>query len=128
MKRNSAIRRLLTILVIAGLALAPLSRPVMAETSSAVSMQPMADDMSGSELTDQMANNMPCCPSKASAPVGCDECVFVAACMSNCFAGILVTVFHSFLVASDRIAVQRDVSRLDGLGYPPAEHPPRTLV
>src|SRR3981189_3315659 len=64
-KRNFTIRRLLAILVIAGLALAPVSQPVMAETSPDVSMQAMADNMSASEMTDEMAGEMPCCPSKA---------------------------------------------------------------
>jgi hypothetical protein len=125
-KRNFAIRRLLAVLMIAGLALAPVSRPVMAETSSHVSMQAMADDMSASVTTDEMASDMPCCPSKA--PVDCDKCVFMAACMSKCFTGMSSTVFHPLLTASDDIAALRNDSRPDGLGHPPSEHPPRILV
>ena len=37
---------------------------------------------------DEMADDMPCCPSKAPSPVDCDKCVFMAACGSVCFAGI----------------------------------------
>ena len=128
MKRNFAIRRLLAILVIAGLALAPLSRPVMAATSSDAAMQAMADDMSSSATTDEMANDMPCCPPKAPAPVGCDKCLFMTACASKCFTGILAAVFHPLLTASDDIALLKNDSGPDGLGYPPPEHPPRTLV
>jgi hypothetical protein len=127
-KRNFAIRRLLAILVIAGLALAPVFRPVMAETPSDASMQAMTDDMSASATTDEMAGDMPCCPSKAPAPIGCDKCIFMAACMSIGFAGISASVFHPFLIASDAIALQRNDSRPDGLGHPPPEHPPRILV
>jgi len=39
-KPNFAIRRLLAVLMIAGLALAPVSRPVMAATSSKRSARP----------------------------------------------------------------------------------------
>ena len=127
MKRYLAIRRLLAILMIAGLALAPVARPVMADAPSHASMG-MTDDMSPSMMADEMAADMPCCPSKAPMPVDCDKCVFMAACMSKCFTGMMASVFHPFLIASDRIVIQRNDSTPDGLGHPPPEHPPRTLV
>jgi hypothetical protein len=131
-KRNSAIRRLLAVLMIAGLALAPVSRPVMAASPHA-SMQAMADEMTPSEMSasdtmDEMANDMPCCPSKAPAPVDCDKCVFMAACMFKCFTGLSAAVVHPFLIASDAIALVCNDSRPEGLGHPPPEHPPRMLV
>jgi hypothetical protein len=122
------IRRLLAVLMIAGLSLAPLSRPVMAGTSPHASMQAMADEMSPAAPTDEMASDMPCCPSKAPAQDDCDTCVFMAACMSIGFVGMSTAVFHPFPVASGAIALQRDDSRPDGLGHPPPEHPPRILV
>jgi hypothetical protein len=125
-KRNLAIRRLLAVLMIAGLALAPVSQPVMAEASSHGSMQVMADEMAASVTTDEMANDMPCCPSKA--PVDCDKCVFMSACMSKCFTGMLATVYHPFLSVSDAVANLQNESSPDGLGHPPPEHPPRILV
>jgi hypothetical protein len=128
MHLKSTIRRLLAILMIAGLALAPVSRPVMAGAPSDVSMQAMADEMSPSATTDEMANEMPCCPSKAPMPADCDKCVFMAACASMCFTGISTGVVHPYPVASDAIALRRNDSRPDGLGHPPPEHPPRTLV
>ena len=127
-RRNFTIRRLLAILMIAGIALAPLSQPVLAETSSDVSMQAMADNMSASASTDEMAGDMPCCPSKAPTPVGCDKCVFMAACASLCFVGMPSAVVHPFLTASDDIASLQNDSWPEGLGHPPPEHPPRTLV
>jgi hypothetical protein len=114
--------------MIAGLALAPLSRPVMAGMSAHASMQAMADEMSAAGPTDEMAGDMPCCPSKAPAPDDCDKCVFMAACMSIGFVGISAAVSHPFPVASGAIALQRDDSLPDGLGHPPPEHPPRILV
>jgi hypothetical protein len=135
-KRYLAIRRLFAIAVIAGLALAPVSRPVMAEAPSHASMQAMADEMSPAAMADEMANgtademagDMPCCPSKAPAPVDCDKCMYMAACMSQCFTGMTASVFHPFFIASGRIAIQRNDSAPDGLGHPPPEHPPRILV
>jgi hypothetical protein len=129
MKRNFAIRRLLATLVIAGLALAPVSRPVMAETASDASIQAVADEMAPlSATTDEMAGDMPCCPSKAPMPVGCDKCVFMAACMSKCFTGMSPAVVHPLLTATGRIASLRNDAWPDGLGHPPPEHPPRILV
>jgi hypothetical protein len=126
--RTFAIRRLLAILVVAGLALAPVSRPAMAETSSAGRMQAMADEMSSSATTDEMASDMPCCPSKAPSPVGCDKCVFMAACMSHYFTGTSTNVVDPLLTASDHIASLRNDSWPEGLGHPPPEHPPRILA
>src|SRR5215208_5748964 len=103
----------------AGLVLAPISQPVMAKVSSDASMQAM---------TDEMASGMPCCPSKALAPVDCDKCVFMAACMSKCFTGMSASVFHPFFIASYRLVPRHNDARPDGLGRPPPEHPPRTLV
>jgi hypothetical protein len=130
---KSTIRRLLAVLMIAGLALAPVSRPVMAETTSHGSDQTMTHEMASSEMsamamTEEMASDMPCCPSKAPMPVDCDKCVFMAACASVFFAGVSATVSHPFPIVSEAIALQHNDSRPDGLGHPPPEHPPRTPV
>src|ERR1700682_2369115 len=127
-KRNVAMRRLLAVLMIAGLALAPVSQPVMAGAPSHGSMQAMADEMSRAATTDEMASDMPGCPSKAPVPVDCDKCIFMSACMSKCFTGMSATVFHPFLPASNSVAYLQNVSWPDGLGHPPPEHPPRILV
>jgi hypothetical protein len=124
--RQAAIRRLLAILVIVGLALAPLSRPVIAATVFDVSMSATADD--NSMTMDDMANDMACCPSKALGLIGCDKCVFMAACMSICFAGISTAVSHPLLAASDSNAPLQDDSGSDSLDRLPPEHPPRILV
>jgi hypothetical protein len=127
--RQITIRRLLAIFMIAGLVLAPLSRPVMAGNASDASMSAMADDMSASAMTDEMASDdMPCCPSKAPTPIGCDKCVFMAACTAKCFAGLSAAIFCPAFAASGQIAPLQNDSWLDGLGRPPPEYPPRTLV
>src|ERR1700682_3815263 len=97
-------RRLLAILVVAGLALASISRPVMAQMSPDASMQVMTDEMSAAETTDEMAGDMPCCPSKAPAPIGCDKCIYMTACVSKCFTGMSSIVLHPFPTAFNDIA------------------------
>jgi hypothetical protein len=127
-KCQITIRRLLAILMIAGIAVAPLSRPVMAGTSADVAMSATADDSSASAIADEMANDMPCCPSKSPAPVDCDKCVFMAGCMTQCFAGMSAAVFHPFLAASILVVPLRNDSWPDSLGHPPPDHPPRSLI
>jgi len=110
--------------MIAGLALAPVSRPVMAATSS----DPVQAQTDMTASADEMASEMPCCPSKAPVPVDCDKCVYMAACASKCFTGTTASVFHPLLRASDEVLCLSNESLPDGLGRPPPEHPPRTLV
>jgi hypothetical protein len=123
--RNITIRRLLAISVIAGLILAPLARPVMAGATPEASM---ADDVAMSATSDEMAGDMPCCPSKAPAPIDCDKCVYMAACMTKCFTGLSAAIFRLPFAASSQIALPQNDFWPDGLGHPPPEHPPRTLV
>jgi hypothetical protein len=126
--RKIAIRRLLAIFMIAGLVLAPFSRPVMAGMISDASMSGMADDVSASAMTDEMANDMPCCPSKAPAPIGCDKCMFMPACAAKCFTGLTVALFQPLFAVSAGLAHPKNDFWLDGLGHSPPEYPPRTLV
>jgi hypothetical protein len=124
---------LFAILMIAGLASAPVSRPVMAATSSQaphemMTMSEMAPSEMSADTMDAKANDMPCCPSKAPMPADCDKCVFMAACGSTGFPAMSATISHPFPILSDMIALQRNDARPDGLGHPPPEHPPRRLV
>ncbi|MBI5261496.1 MAG: hypothetical protein HY852_06725 [Bradyrhizobium sp.] len=131
MKRNFAIRRLLAILVVAGLVLAPLARAVMATTTPETAMtmaSQMADHVSMSAMDGAMADHMSCCPSNAPAVVDCDQCVFMAGCMSACTAGLSAAKFEYLPIISATLPLLRDDARLVGLGRPPPEHPPRVLV
>src|ERR1700688_3460934 len=114
--------------MIAGLVFAPLSSPVMAGAMPDAAMSEMANDMSMSASADEMANDMPCCPSKAPAPIGCDKCVFMAACTTNCFVGTTMALFQPLFAVSAGLARPQNDFWPDGLGHPPPEHPPRTLV
>jgi hypothetical protein len=128
MDRPFIIRRLLAIAVVAGLVLAPLARPVMAAATADAAMPAMADDMSMPAKAGEMAGDMPCCPGKAPAPIDCDKCVFMAACLAKCFIGLSAAIFRPSFAASSQIALLRNDSWLDGLRHPPPEYPPRTLV
>src|ERR1700738_4222732 len=114
--------------MIAGLVFAPLSSPVMAGAMPDAAMSGMANDMSMSATADEMASDMPCCPSKAPAPIGCDKCVYMAACMSKCLTGMSAADLQPLLISSDDISSLQNDAWPDGLGHPPPEHPPRTLV
>jgi hypothetical protein len=124
-KRQITIRRLLAIFMIAGLLLAPFARPTMASDES---MPAMADDVSMSAMADEVAGDMPCCPSNAPRPIGCDKCVFMAACAAKCFSGLTAALFQPLFAISAGLTHPQNDFRPDGLGHPPPEHPPRTLV
>jgi hypothetical protein len=131
--RQITIRRLLAVFMIAGLVLAPLARPVMAGpmsdgSMSDMSMSAMTEDMSVSATADAMTDDMPCCPSKAPTPIGCDKCVLMAACMDKCFTGLSAALFSQAYVASAQMLPPQNDFWPDGLGHSPPEHPPRTLV
>jgi hypothetical protein len=128
MNGQITIRRLLAIFMIAGLVLAPLAQPAMAGMVSDASMQAMADDMSSSATASEMASDMPCCPSKAPIPIGCDKCIFMAACTAKCFPGMTMAVFQPMFAVSAGLGRPQNDFRPDGLGHTPPEHPPRTLV
>ena len=121
MDRRTPIRRLLAIVVIAGLALAPLSQPVMAAMSSDA---PTMATMSAS--ADKMASDMPCCAPKAPIPVGCDKCILMAACTD--FTGLPAAVSGQAFAAVTPVMPSQSDFLPDGLRHRPPEHPPRTLV
>jgi hypothetical protein len=120
-------RRLLAIMMIAGLVLAPLSRPVMAGTMPDAAMSAMADDMPASTMADK-AGDMPCCPTQAPTSFDCDKCVFMASCMSQCVAGMPAALFRPPFADSGMIEPLRNDAWPEGLGHPPPEDPPRTMV
>jgi hypothetical protein len=122
------IRRLLAIFMIAGLVLAPLSQPAMAGMVADASMPAMADEMFMSAMVPETASDMPCCPSKAPGPIGCDKCVFMAACATKCFSGLAGALFQPLFAVSVGLARPQNDFWLNGLSQPPPEHPPRILV
>jgi hypothetical protein len=126
--RKITIRRLLAISVIAGLVLAPLNRPAMARAALHASMSAMTEDSSTSAAADEMMGDMPCCPRKAPAPIDCDKCVLLAACISQFLVGPSAETLRPPFAIAGKIGLPRNDFWPDGVGRPPPEHPPRTLV
>jgi hypothetical protein len=75
-----------------------------------------------------MANDMPCCPSKAPAPIDCEKCLLMAACMTTGFTVVPVSTLLQFPAVSGRITRPKDDSWLHSLAHPPPDHPPRILI
>jgi hypothetical protein len=106
------------LLVAAGLVLAPVSGPLMADTmsgTSGVAAMSMADDM-------------PCCSDQTNGK-GCDSCPFVALCMltiSLPAPSQAATLIERFPLRTAFAA--NDDPRPAGLGTEPPDHPPRTIV
>jgi hypothetical protein len=93
-KTLSAMRRLLSILAIVGLALAPVARPALAMPAAQVPAafdQPMVDHaaMARPEAAmpeEPMPEDMPCCPTKALIPDCGKDCLFMAMCATQFFS------------------------------------------
>jgi len=125
----NTIRRLIAAFVIAGLVCAPFAQPAMMATAGeAASTANMAHAMSAAAMDDQASDEMPCCPSKAPMPSGCDKCIFMAACAAKCFTSMTLALFQPPLRTSAGAIRPRSDFWPDGIGRPPPEHPPRTLV
>jgi hypothetical protein len=112
------IGRVLAVLVIVGLVVAPLATPVAAKPFAAAEMS----DMSG------MSADMPCCPDQQKSN-DCQDCPLIAMCMltiaqaeppaANSVPARLLSR-HLFVALVDAFA--------EGLDGPPPDHPPRALV
>ena len=111
------ITRLLAMLVVAGLAVAPLVPP-------AAAMAP-----AHAEMTDMTAASadMPCCPDDNST--GCPDCPLAAMCVSQITpaAPALADAILMRLPTKAGHAVYDDAPAY-GLDRPPPDHPPRILV
>jgi hypothetical protein len=123
MNARKSLKTLLALLVSAGLALAPLATPAVAEHSMPAVMTQMAH---GSDMPD-MAADMPCCPDKQSSG-DCQDCPFVAICLLKVLqAEPAANVLTRQQLAHERLRPLDDVIA-EGLARPPPDHPPRYLV
>jgi hypothetical protein len=130
MNARLLLRPVLAFLVSAGLVLAPLATPAMAQHSMAPSMMQMAHGTDMADVSDManMAADMPCCPDKQQTGGDCQDCPFVAIC--------LLKVWQAEPAASVPVRRQLMHERLrpfddviaEGLARPPPDHPPRFLV
>jgi len=99
---------------------------------------PMADDaiamldVAALSIVDQpsatAAHEMPCCPSQAPMAPDCDKCLSMALCLAKYLTGLPSAIAQPMPIVSSSTVMLRNEAWPDGLGHPPPEHPPRSLV
>jgi hypothetical protein len=81
MRTRSAFGRILAILAIVGLALAPVVRPAIAVPVSK-DMDATMNNSSIDSVIPDVADDMPCCPSKPALPDCSTDCPLMALCVA----------------------------------------------
>jgi hypothetical protein len=102
---------------------------------------PMADvsgdrlpmlDIANLSIIDQpsasTAHEMPCCPAKAPMAPDCDQCLSMALCLAKYLTGMPSSIAQPMLIVSAGTVMLRNDAWPEGLGHPPPEYPPRSLV
>jgi hypothetical protein len=123
------ITRLLAILIVAGLAVAPVAAPAAMQAS--IMHASMAAEMTGmSSMTDMssMAADMPCCPDEQKSKT-CTDCPVIAICVLT--TAQVAPPETSALPVRHAVRTThalRDDAFADGLDRPPPDQPPRNLA
>jgi hypothetical protein len=129
MKFWLAIQRLLPILAVLGLVLAPLTTPVLG-AGLARAMQSASVDtaMAGMAVKDGgMSSEMPCCPPEKPVMPDCHKaCPLVALCMAKCLGGLLASAGEPLRLASSAQMISRNEIAPASLGQAPPPPPPRS--
>lgn len=111
---KSILRSLLAVVVMAGLAIAPMAVPAAAKNATA--------------SLHQMSGDMPCCPDEAMRDGcdGCKNCPCMAICVVTTFqaAPVVPSVFMNSPAFTNERTFANDLLA-DGLGQPPPARPPR---
>ena len=122
-KHSIHLCRLLAILLIVGLVVAPFSARANAGMTS---MDMAAMDMTSTK-TVSMSADMPCCPDR-SAPADCDGCPLMAICMVKTFQTPSAAAVAEILAVTTRMLLPASDPQAESLGYLPPPRPPRSLV
>jgi len=117
-KRSIHLCRLLAVLVIVGLVIAPLTARA---NTGAMAMTSMSDD------TAAMSEDMPCCPD-TSAPVGCDQCPLMALCAATTLQAPLPAGVAEIQSVTLRMLLPGSDPEVESVAYSPPPKPPRSLV
>jgi hypothetical protein len=120
-KRSIHLCRLLAVLVIVGLVIAPLTARANTGATASMAMTSMSDD------TAAMSEDMPCCPDK-SAPVDCDQCPLMALCVSTTLQAPLPAGVAEIQPVTLRMLLPGSDPEVESVGYSPPPKPPRSLV
>ncbi len=117
MNARLIIGRLLALLLIVGLAVAPLITPAAARTSALVEMTDMAS----------MSGDMPCCPDEQKSK-DCQDCPLVAMCILKTTQAD-PSVGNAIPLRLPTITTHATLDDVPsyGLNRPPPDHPPRNL-
>jgi hypothetical protein len=120
-KRSIHLCRLLAVLVIVGLVIAPLTARANTGATASMAMTSMSDDRA------PMSEDMPCCPDK-SAPVDCDQCPLMALCVSTTLQAPLPADVAEIEAITLRMLLPGSDPEVESVGYSPPPKPPRSLV
>jgi hypothetical protein len=115
----SVIRRLLAILAIAGLAVAPMAMPT-ATQAAATSDQSMVDHAAMA-----MPEDMPCCPKKAPIPDCGKDCLFMAMCATQLLCNAVQESGLVMPLALASIFFPGNDTDVAGLSQGPPPRPPK---
>ena len=118
----SAIGRLLSILAIVGLVVAPIARPAMAMT--AVIQSHSADHVVANHGDMAMPEDMPCCPKKAPVPDCSKDCL--AICASQLLYNHLSAAALVIPLTLADLLLPANEPGLTGLKQRPPPKPPKT--
>jgi hypothetical protein len=123
-KRFGQLHRLLAILVILGLVIAPLS--ARANAAGRMAMAPVSDH---SAMPDHaaMTAGMLCCPDQ-SAPSDCDQCPLMALCVTTTLQAPLPTGVTEIQPVALRMLLPVSDPEAESLALLPPPKPPRSLA
>ena len=121
MKRSIHLCRLLAVLVIVGLVIAPLTARANTGAMASMAMTSMSGDAAA------MSEDMPCCPDK-SAPVDCDQCPLMALCAVDDVAGAVPAGVAEIQPVTLRMLLPGSDPEVESVAYSPPPKPPRSLV
>jgi hypothetical protein len=123
------ITRLLAILIVAGLAVAPVAAPAAMQASIMhASMAAEMTEMSSVADVSSMAADMPCCPDEQKSKT-CTDCPVIAICVLT--TAQVAPPETSALPVRHAVRTThalRDDAFADGLDRPPPDQPPRNLA
>ena len=124
MRIRSAFGRILAVLAIVGLALAPVVRPAMAVPLS----KDMHATMSGSAVDTVIADaadEMPCCPSKPALPDWSRDCPLMALCVAAPVHFVSADQSNGSLTFVASAVFRCAHSDLVSVAYAPPRKPPK---
>lgn len=120
-KRSNLLCRLLAVLAVVGLIIAPLTARAHVDGIGSMAMMSVSDGAAA------MSDDMPCCPDK-SAPADCDQCPLMALCAATTLQAPLQVGIAEISPVTLRMLLPGSDPEVDSVVYSPPPRPPRSLV